>query len=92
MVSERTTARGGIQVFTKRLNNMKKHSEARQSSFRNYVSRHSRLLIFVGALIVFVTYLVKDGLRERLKDRSIPLIRRRVCSWQNEKTSRCHKG
>jgi hypothetical protein len=47
---------------------MKKHPEAQESSFRNYVSRHSRLLIFVGALIVFVTFLVKEGLRERLKD------------------------
>jgi len=47
---------------------MKKHPEAQESSFRNYVSRHSRLLIFVGALIVFVTFLVKESLRERLKD------------------------
>src|SRR5437899_2825534 len=47
---------------------MNKQRETRQSSFRTFVSRHSKLLIFVGALIVFVTYLVKEGLRERLKD------------------------
>jgi len=47
---------------------MNRQQETRQSSFRTFVSRHSKLLIFVGALIVFVTYLVKEGLRERLKD------------------------
>jgi hypothetical protein len=30
--------------------------------------RHNRLLTFVGALIVFTTFVVKEGLRERLKD------------------------
>ena len=47
---------------------MRKHPKAQESNFRNYVSRHSRLLIFVGVFIVFVTFLVKEGLRERLKD------------------------
>lgn len=47
---------------------MKRHQELQLRSFRKYVSGHSRLLIFVGALIVFVTYVVKEGLRDRLRD------------------------
>lgn len=35
---------------------------------RSYVRAHDRLLTFVGALIVFTTFIVKDGLRDRLKD------------------------
>ncbi|HEY7404197.1 MAG TPA: hypothetical protein VIB39_11790 [Candidatus Angelobacter sp.] len=37
-------------------------------SFANILRRHNRLLTFVGALIIFVTFLVKEGLREELRD------------------------
>ena len=33
-----------------------------------FLRRHSRVLIFVGALVVFVTFVVREGLRENLKD------------------------
>jgi hypothetical protein len=33
-----------------------------------FFRRHNRLLTFAGALIVFVTFLVKEGKRESLKD------------------------
>ena len=36
--------------------------------FRNFLRRHSRILTVLGALIVFVTFVVKEGLRDRGKD------------------------
>ena len=38
--------------------------------FRAYLHAHSRVLTFAGALIVFTTFIVKEGLRERVKDLS----------------------
>jgi DNA-binding transcriptional MerR regulator len=35
---------------------------------KDFVVRHHRTLTFIGALVVFVTFVVKDGLREQLKD------------------------
>jgi hypothetical protein len=32
------------------------------------IRKHSRLLIFLGALIVFITFIIREGLREHLKD------------------------
>jgi hypothetical protein len=40
----------------------------RRILLKNFVTEHRRMLGFVGALIVFVTFMVKDGLREELKD------------------------
>ncbi len=36
---------------------------------RSYFRRHKRALTIVGALIVFATFVVKDGIRDDLKDR-----------------------
>jgi hypothetical protein len=33
-----------------------------------YLRRHNRILTFIGAFIVFATFVVKDGIREHLKD------------------------
>jgi hypothetical protein len=33
----------------------------------SFIKRHNRLLSFIGALIVFVTFIVKDNLREHWK-------------------------
>ena len=35
---------------------------------KELLTQHRRLVTFIGALIVFVTFVVKDGLREQLKD------------------------
>src|SRR4029077_14868373 len=35
---------------------------------KSFMKRHGRLLGFVGALIVFVTFILKEGLREHWKD------------------------
>jgi len=40
----------------------------RDVRIKDFVVRHHRTLTFVGALVVFVTVVVKDGLREQLKD------------------------
>jgi hypothetical protein len=40
----------------------------RAFSFRSFVQRHHRLLTFLGAVIVFITFIVKEGIRERLKN------------------------
>lgn len=41
---------------------------ANRSKSRGFLRRHNRLLSFVGVLIVFITFVVKEGLRERIKD------------------------
>jgi hypothetical protein len=41
---------------------------SRAKGSRLFFRRHNRLLTFTGALIVFVTFLVKEGKRESLKD------------------------
>lgn len=40
----------------------------REARVKVFFVQHRRLLTFAGALIVFVTFIVKDGLREQLKD------------------------
>jgi hypothetical protein len=40
----------------------------RQARVKRFLTKHRRVMTFVGALIVFVTFVVKDGVRERLKD------------------------
>jgi hypothetical protein len=35
---------------------------------RNWFQKHNRLLTFFGALIVFLTFVVREGLRDQLKD------------------------
>lgn len=40
----------------------------REARFKIFFVKHRRLMTFTGALIVFVTFVVKDGLREQLKD------------------------
>jgi hypothetical protein len=32
-----------------------------------FLKKHNRLLTFVGALVVFITFIVKDAVREELK-------------------------
>ena len=60
--------------------NEKAHSRSsRQRSLRRFVQTHDRLLSFVGALIVFVTYVVKEGFRDSLKEK--------LDALQNEKTT-----
>jgi hypothetical protein len=38
------------------------------TNLRRFFGRHGRILTLLGALIVFLTFVVKDGLREHLKD------------------------
>jgi hypothetical protein len=38
------------------------------TKIRPSIRKHHRLLTFIGALIVFVTFVVKEGLRDHLKD------------------------
>src|SRR3954469_5401272 len=33
-----------------------------------FIRKHNRLVSIIGALIVFVTFLIKEGLREKLKE------------------------
>jgi hypothetical protein len=33
-----------------------------------FLRKHNRILTFVGALVVFLTFVIKEGLREHLKD------------------------
>jgi hypothetical protein len=42
--------------------------ENKPSKLKSFITRHSRLLQFLGALIVFTTFIVKEGLRDQLKD------------------------
>src|SRR5690242_14835307 len=35
-----------------------------------WIRRHHRILTFAGAVIVFATFIVKDAIRERLRDLS----------------------
>src|SRR5882672_6760922 len=44
------------------------HSWKKNFDLSLFFRRHNRLLTFAGALIVFVTFLVKEGKRESLKD------------------------
>lgn len=39
----------------------------RSSAVRSLFRKHNRLLTFVGALVVFITFIVKEGLQEHLK-------------------------
>jgi hypothetical protein len=36
---------------------------------RSFVRRHTRLLELLGLLVVFITFVIKDGIRDQLKDR-----------------------
>jgi hypothetical protein len=47
---------------------IKKTSHAQRDSWKAFFRRHNRLFSFVGALIVFTTFVVKEGVREQLKD------------------------
>jgi len=38
-------------------------------AIRSFVSRHTRLLELLGLLVVFITFVIKDGIRDQLKDR-----------------------
>jgi hypothetical protein len=40
----------------------------RAARLKIFLGQHRRLMTFTGALIVFVTFVLKDGLREQLKD------------------------
>jgi hypothetical protein len=40
----------------------------REARLKIFFGKHRRLVTFIGALIVFVTFVIKDGLREQLKD------------------------
>jgi hypothetical protein len=44
------------------------HSSAKNPELALFIRRHNQLLTLAGALIVFVTFLVKEGKRESLKD------------------------
>lgn len=44
------------------------HVSTAINRFRAFARSHNRLLTFVGALIVFFTFVIKEGLREHLKD------------------------
>jgi hypothetical protein len=39
-----------------------------EARLKIFLGQHRRLMTFTGALIVFVTFVIKDGLREQLKD------------------------
>jgi hypothetical protein len=41
---------------------------AKEPRLKTILTKHHRTLTLLGALIVFITFVVKDGLRERLKD------------------------
>ena len=41
---------------------------SKEAWLKVFITQHRRLVTFIGALIVFVTFIVKDGLREQLKD------------------------
>jgi hypothetical protein len=45
-----------------------KNTVQKWQNIGNFFRKHSRLLTFFGALIVFVTFVVKEGVRERLKE------------------------
>lgn len=43
-------------------------SQTRKRGFIGWIARHRQFLTFLGALVVFGTFIVKDALREQLKD------------------------
>ncbi len=48
---------------------MKPHHKT-QNAFSHFFRRHASIVAFVGALIVFLTFVIKEGFREHLKDLS----------------------
>ena len=45
----------------------------KRPSFRRFVRSHDKILTVVGAQIVFMTFLVREGLREMYKESSVLL-------------------
>lgn len=45
----------------------------KRPSFRRFVRRHDKILTVIGALIVFLTFLVREGFREMWKEWSVSL-------------------
>jgi hypothetical protein len=49
-------------------------SHKRLRTIRSFVRRHTRLLELSGLLVVFITFVIKDGIRDQLKDRVSTLV------------------
>lgn len=44
------------------------HGHKNERSLGTFVRRHNRLVVIVGALVVFLTFIIKEGMRESIKD------------------------
>jgi hypothetical protein len=42
----------------------------KKTKLASFIRKHHKLMTFFGALIVFVTFIVKDGIRDHLKDQA----------------------